>query len=231
MPQKIPDPFGSPPRKKKDRTGDAVRSLDFFAAGTVLQGEQPVRAANICPSGQCCSKLLRGGLSRHRSLLLRGLNVTTTTTAASTAISTTTAAIAAVAAAIATAIAAAVATMMATVASMAAAMATTAIATVAAAVMTKRHHLAVTADEGDSNDREKHRQTKNNDTVHPQILQLLTGTVSENYPFAVTTTQPRQPTAQRRAATEPSRTLASDYPKRSLLSKSTGYEGYEGHKG
>ena len=96
--------------------------------------------------------------------------------------------------------------------------------------MTEGHHLAVTADEGDSNDREEHRQTKNNDTVHPQILQLLTGTVSENYRFAVTTTQPRQPTAQRRAATESLRTLPAHHPKRSLLSKSTGYEGCEDRK-
>jgi acetyl-CoA acetyltransferase len=101
----------------------------------------------------------------------------------------------------ATAVATAMATAVAAVATAMAAIAA-AIATVAAAVMTERHHLAVTADEGDSNDREKHRQTKNNDTVHPQILQLLTGTVSENYKFAVTTTQPRQPTAQRRAATD-----------------------------
>jgi len=62
---------------------------------------------------------------------------------------------------------------------MATAVAATTIATVAAAMMTEGHHFAVTAHEGDSNDREEHRQTKNNNTVHPQILQLLTGTVSE----------------------------------------------------
>ena len=68
--------------------------------------------------------------------------------------------------------------MMATVATAMAAMAA-AIATaaaIAAAVMTEGHHLAVTAQEGDSNDREEHSQTKYNDTIHPQILQLLTGT-------------------------------------------------------
>jgi hypothetical protein len=118
--------------------------------------------------------LLRGNLSRHRSLLLRSLDVTTTT-------ATTIAAIAAVATAVATAVApmatavAAVAARVATIAAIAA------IAT--AAAMAKRHRLAVTADQGDANDREKHRQTKNNDTIHPQILQLLTGTVSENYRF------------------------------------------------
>jgi hypothetical protein len=97
----------------------------------------------------------------------------------------------------------AVATMMATTMAtgMAATVAATAIATVAAAAMAERHHLAVTADEGDTNDREKHRQSNNNNSVHPRILQLLTGTVSENYLVAVTTTQSRQPTAQRRAAT------------------------------
>ena len=36
--------------------------------------------------------------------------------------------------------------------------------------------LFLTAHEGDSNQREKHRESKNNNTVHPRILQLLTGT-------------------------------------------------------
>ena len=122
----------------------------------------------------------------------------------------------------ATAVAAAVATAMAAVA---------AIATVAAAVMTERHHLAVTADEGDANDREKHRETKNNDTVHPQILQLLTGTVSENYRFcrhddAVATADGSAPRCDHHCYP-----LSPSRPKRSLLSKSTGYEGYRGRKG
>jgi hypothetical protein len=97
-------------------------------------------------------------LSRHRSLLLGGSGITAT--AAST---TTTTAIAG-AAAMMTAMATAVATM-ATVA---------AIATVAAAalVMTEGHRLAVTTDQSDANDREEHRETQNNNTIHPQILQI-----------------------------------------------------------
>jgi hypothetical protein len=43
--------------------------------------------------------------------------------------------------------------------------------------------LLLTAHEGDSNQREKDRDTQNNNTVHPRILQLLTGTSKrENYP-------------------------------------------------
>jgi len=96
-------------------------------------------------------------LSRHRSLLLGGSGIT------ATAASTTTTAIAG-AAAMMTAMATAVATM-ATVA---------AIATVAAAalVMTEGHRLAVTTDQSDANDREEHRETQNNNTIHPQILQI-----------------------------------------------------------
>jgi hypothetical protein len=130
------------------------------------------------------------------------------------------------------AVATAVATMMASaVATSVAATVATAIATVAATVMTKRHHLAVTADKGDSNDREEHRETKNNDTVHPQILQLLTGTVSENYRFcrhddAVATADGSAPRCDHHC-----NPLSPSHPKRSLLSKSTGYEGYEGRKG
>jgi hypothetical protein len=81
----------------------------------------------------------------------------------------------------ATAMATAMATTVATTVAAVAAVAT--IAAIAATAMAKRHRLAVTADEGDANNREEHRQTKNNDSIHPQILQLLTGTVSENYRF------------------------------------------------
>jgi hypothetical protein len=43
--------------------------------------------------------------------------------------------------------------------------------------------LILTAHEGDPNQREKDRDTQNNNTVHPRILQLLTGTSKrENYP-------------------------------------------------
>jgi bisphosphoglycerate-independent phosphoglycerate mutase (AlkP superfamily) len=123
-----------------------------------------------------------------------------------------------------------VATAMAAVATAVAAIAT-AIAAIAAAVMTEGHHLAVTADEGDANNREKHRQPKNNNTVHPQILQLLTGTVSETTSLPSTTISSRLPTAQRRAATGLCKPLHPSIPKRSLLSKSTGCEGYSGRKG
>jgi len=124
------------------------------------------------------------------------------------------------------------ATMASAVAAMATVAAIAAIAAIAAAAaMAKRHHLAVTADKGDANNREEHRETKNNDTVHPQILQLLTGTVSENYEFcrhddAVATADGSAPRCDHHC-----NPLSPSHPKRSLLSKSTGYEGYEGRKG
>jgi hypothetical protein len=59
-------------------------------------------------------------------------------------------------------------------------------ATIAAATTEQEgRSLLLTAHEGDSNQREKHRESKNNNTVHPRILQLLTGTVSGNYLVAV----------------------------------------------
>jgi hypothetical protein len=71
---------------------------------------------------------------------------------------------------------AAVARRMAAVAAMAAA------ATKQASV-----GLFLTAHEGDSNQREEDRDTQNNNTVHPRILQLLTGTGKrENYPRCTT---------------------------------------------
>jgi hypothetical protein len=83
----------------------------------------------------------------------------------------------------ATTVAATVATAMAAVAVMAAAVAAT-VATIAAvataAAMAKGQCLAVTAHEGNANQGEEQSETKHNDTIHPQILQLLTGTVSEN---------------------------------------------------
>jgi hypothetical protein len=99
---------------------------------------------------------------------------------------------AAIAATVATAIAAAVATTMAaavaTITVMAATMAAT-VATIAAiataAAVAKGQRLAVTTHEGNANQREEQSETKNNDAVHPQILQLLTGTVSENDQIAV----------------------------------------------
>ena len=86
--------------------------------------------------------------------------------------------------------------MMTTVAA-----ARTAAIAVAAAAMTEGQSLALTANEGDSNQREKDRDTENDDTIHPQILQLLTGTVSGKYQLPSVTDLTRQPTAQRRNAT------------------------------
>jgi hypothetical protein len=78
---------------------------------------------------------------------------------------TTTAAIATVATAMAAAVATAVATAVAAATAIAA-------AARAATVMTEGQSLALTAaQQGDSNQSEKHRQTKNNNTVHPRILQ------------------------------------------------------------
>jgi hypothetical protein len=102
-------------------------------------------------------------------LLLSGSGITATVAASAIAI--------AIAAAVATAVAAMMAAVMAT----AAAIATVAMARAAAATMTEGHRLVVTAQQGDADDREENRETKNNNTIHPQILQLLTGTVSENY--------------------------------------------------
>jgi hypothetical protein len=116
-------------------------------------------------------ELLRRGLhlGRGRSLLLSRSSI-----AAATAASTTVAAIAT--ATIAATMAAMMATMMATTtAASATAIAAAAIAA-AAATMTEGHRLVVTAQQGDADDREENRETENNNTVHPQILQLLTGT-------------------------------------------------------
>jgi hypothetical protein len=100
-----------------------------------------------------------------------------TATAASTTIATT------IAAAVAATVAAAMAAiaMMATTAAVAAAAATIA-AAAATTAMTEGHRLVVTAQEGDADDREKDRETENNNTVHSQILQkYLQVPVSQNY--------------------------------------------------
>jgi hypothetical protein len=80
------------------------------------------------------------------------------------------------------------ATGMATIAVMAttaaittATTATAAAIAAAAATENKGRSLVLAADEGNAHQGEEHRQTKHNDTIHPQILQLLTGTVSGNY--------------------------------------------------
>ncbi len=77
----------------------------------------------------------------------------------------------------ATAIAATVATAMAT--AVATAVAAAVAATVAACVaaiaatttMTEGHRFVVSAQQGDSDDREENRETEHNDTIHSQILQ------------------------------------------------------------
>jgi hypothetical protein len=41
----------------------------------------------------------------------------------------------------------------------------------ATATMTEGHRFVVSAQEGDSDDREENRETEHNDTIHSQILQ------------------------------------------------------------
>ena len=98
--------------------------------------------------------------------------------------------IAAVTTAAAVAVATAVAAMMASMAAAMAATVASAVAAVAAiaatTAMTEGHRLVVTAQEGDTDDREENRETKNNNTVHSQILQkYLQVPVSQNYQVAV----------------------------------------------
>jgi hypothetical protein len=157
------------------------------------------------------------------------LGVTTTAAAAIAAAVATT-----IAAAVAATVATAVATTVATVTTVASAMATvTAVAAIAAiaptAATTKGQSLAVTAHEGNTNQREKQRETENNDSIHPQILQLLTGTGKWDTLFRLPSTAitRRLPTAQCRDATFPSESSNPSGPKRSLLSISTGCEGYD----
>jgi hypothetical protein len=80
-----------------------------------------------------------------------------------------------VAATVATTVATAVAAVATAVAAVAAAMAAIA-AMATAAAPAEGQSLAVTAHKGNADQREKQRETENNDTIHPQFLQLLTGT-------------------------------------------------------
>jgi hypothetical protein len=124
------------------------------------------------------------------------------------AVATTVATAIATVAAMATAMAAA-ALAAATMAATAAARAGAATAVVAAAIAAVARRMAavaavattaaeqaglrliLTAQEGDSNQREKDRDTQNNNTVHPRILQLLTGTSKrENYPRCLSCASP-----------------------------------------
>jgi hypothetical protein len=162
--------------------------------------------------------------------------------AAAAAVATTVAAAiaaAAIAATVATAPAVAAIATMATIAAVAAiamapstTVAVTAVAAIAAAAAiataritaagetakNKGRRLVFTADEGDSNQREKHRDTQNNNSVHPRILQLtyryrkrelLSCRHSKRVP-------PRQPTAQRRdaitALLSPNPLLSAEFP-------------------
>jgi hypothetical protein len=157
------------------------------ATSRPLTGEQPHSGLARRQSCDVCQKLLAGGLRRTGDLLLsahggldrslhRGTLAHVGSSVSATAATTTIAA---------AAIAATVATMMASVATAAIATAvmatglammasaTAAACTTAATAATKDEgrSLALTADEGDTNQGEKHRQTKNNNTVHPRILQ------------------------------------------------------------
>lgn len=101
------------------------------------------------------------------------------------AVATAMAAAATTAAAVATAMAARARTAIAVAAAVAAIARRMAAVAAVAAAATKEASvgLFLTAHEGDSNQREKDRDTKNDNTVHPRILQLLTGTSKrENYP-------------------------------------------------
>jgi membrane protein implicated in regulation of membrane protease activity len=121
-----------------------------------------------------------------------------------------------IAAAMATTMATAVAAAVATMAAVATAMA--AIATIAAtAAMTKGHRRAITAHEGNTNQREKQRETENNDAIHPKSSNYLQVPVSGHFQIAVN--------GDHRAATDgtaPRCDLSSQSshpsgPKRSLL--------------
>ena len=158
-------------RKKKDRTSRRKPDLSIFCtnANVANRGASNPRPADA--PARDATKLLRGSLGRGRGLLFhRGGGVSATT--ASTTIAS------AIAAAVATAVAAAVMAAIAVVATTAAvaAVAATIAAAAATTTMTEGHRLVVTAQEGDTDDREENRETKNNNTVHSQILQLLTGT-------------------------------------------------------
>jgi hypothetical protein len=150
-----------------------------------------------------------------------------TVAAMATAMAAAIAAMAAVATAVAAiARAGAAAVAMAAVAAIARRVAAVAAAAAAAAKQAGLRFI-LTAQEGDPNQREKDRDTQNNNTVHPRILQLLTGTSKrENYPrcFVMRLTSPHK--ANERDATLRSlREFASLGPRQPLLSSFTDCEG------
>jgi len=161
-------------------------ALTGEAAGWRVRGLSQRRAEIQLGSGSS-----RGNRSRRgrRSAFDRNRNDHATATTVATAIATT---VATTIATIATAMAAAAPTAAVAAAVAAIARARTAIAVTAVAAIARRMAavaaiaaaatkeasvgLLLTAHEGDSNQREKDRDTQNDDTVHPRILQLLTGT-------------------------------------------------------
>jgi hypothetical protein len=192
-------------RKKKDRTSREARSflVSISPAGAnrgscrLASSSALARRAGV----QLGSGSGRGSRSRRgrRSAFDRNRNDFATVATAVAAIATTVATAIATVATMATAMAAAALTAAAVTtaaarAGAAAALAATTVAAIArrmaavaaiAAAATKEASvgLLLTAHEGDSNQREKDRDTQNNNTVHPRILQLLTGTSKrKNYP-------------------------------------------------
>ena len=167
-----------PPALTGEATGWRVRGLSQRRAEIQLGSGSSGRSGGS-------RRGRRSAFDRNRNHYATATTVAATV-AAVTTIATTIAAVAAamaaaaLTAAVATAVAAiaragAAAVVMAAVAAIARRMA--AIAAVAAAAAKEASiGLLLTAHEGDSNQREKDRDTQNDDTVHPRILQLLTGT-------------------------------------------------------
>ena len=123
-------------------------------------------------------------------------------------------------------------TVMATTTAATATTAAAAAIAAAAATMTEGHRLVVTAQQSDADDREENRETKYNNPVHPQILQLLTGTVSENYNFLPSRRSHRDNRRLSVAMRPKAWRFATSHVPRfgSLLSNSEGYEGYSDRK-
>jgi len=125
---------------------------------------------------------LDGALHNHATAAAAVAAVATMATAMAT-MTTAVAAVAARSAAAAT-MAAAVAAMMAAVAAVAAA---AAIAATTSEQQAEGRSLVFTAHEGDTNQREKDRNTEHYNAVHPRFLQLLTGTGKREHKVAVIT--------------------------------------------
>jgi hypothetical protein len=136
-----------------------------------------------CRSGRGRRSAFDGNRNDRATATIAAVATAIATVAAAMAAAVTT--VAAATAAVATAVAARARTAVAGVTAVAAvARRVAAIAAIAAAAAEQASvGLFLTAHEGDSNQREKDRDTQNNNTVHPRILQLLTGTSKrENYP-------------------------------------------------